>query len=468
MTDLDHEPTPDVPSAGVPRRRFLGYLIAAPTLVAGAQLGGDWLAGTGAADAAVPSAPQPFDLYDLSDLLTDATVPTANLITVAVNPDGTASFAMPRAEVGQGITTAVAMTIAEELDLPVSKVNVTLADARPELVWNQITGGSNTMHSIFTPVRVAAAIARGALLEAAAIELGSTVSQLTAKDGVISAPGGASVTYGALSAKAAASQTHTATAHLSPPSQFTVVGKPQKRVDALDIVTGRKRFAMELNVPNAKPTMVCRSPTINGSARSVRNLAQVTAMPGITDVAVIPHTRNVAGGVAVRGDTFGQCIDAIRALDVDWGPGTADGKSDAGVLADLKKAELPVPPPVNLLAKTLDQRFTFHFRPGDPLETNSAIADVRPGSVEVWSSLKNPIWTREQLALDLEVPLDKVKVHVAQGGGSFGRHLFSDAAFEAAAISRKLGKPVKLMWHRTDNFRQGRVHPMLTSRVRAL
>src|SRR3954452_4736571 len=274
MTDVEREPIQDVTGGGIPRRRFLGYLIAAPTLVAGAQLGGDWLAGTGVADAAVPSGPQPFDLYDLTDLLTDATVPTANLITVAVNPDGTASFALPRAEVGQGITTAVAMTIADELELPLNRVKVTLADSRPELVWNQITGGSNTMHSIFTPVRVAAAIARGALLQAAALELGSTVSQLTAKDGVISAPGGGSVTYGALSAKAAASQTHTASAQLKSTSQFTVVGKPQKRVDALDIVTGRKRFAMELNVPNAKPTMVCRPPTINGSAQSVKNLAQ--------------------------------------------------------------------------------------------------------------------------------------------------------------------------------------------------
>ncbi len=264
------------------------------------------------------------------------------------------------------------------------------------------------------------------------------------------------------------SETATVSAQLKSRSQFRVVGTPQKRVDALDIVTGRKRFAMELDVPNAKPTMVCRPPTINGTARSVRNLAQVKAMPGITDVALIPHTRKVAGGVAVRGDTFGQCIDAIRALSVDWGPGPADGKSDASVLADLKKAELPVPPPVNLLAKTLDQRFTFHFRPGDPLETNCAIADVRPGSAEVWSSLKTPIWAQEQIALDLGLPVSTVKTHVTQGGGSFGRHLFADAAFEAVAISKAMGKPVKLMWHRTDNFRQGRVHPMITSRVRAL
>jgi isoquinoline 1-oxidoreductase beta subunit len=137
------------------------------------------------------------------------------------------------------------------------------------------------------------------------------------------------------------------------------------------------------------------------------------------------------------------------------------------VLADLKKAELPLGAPLELLAKTVDRRFTFHFRPGDPLETNCAIADVRADRAEVWSSLKTPIWAKEQIAVNLGLPLGNVKVHVTEAGGSFGRHLFADAAFEAAAISKVMGKPVKLLWHRTDNFRQGRVHPMITSRVRA-
>ena len=86
------------------------------------------------------------------------------------------SFALPRAEVGQGITTAVAMTIADEMDLPVERVHVTLADARPELVFNQFTGGSNSMHSIYTPVRVASAIARQQLLVAASARLGVSAS----------------------------------------------------------------------------------------------------------------------------------------------------------------------------------------------------------------------------------------------------------------------------------------------------
>ena len=188
-------------------------------------------------------------------------------------------------------------------------------------------------------------------------------------------------------------------------------------------------------------------------------------MPGVTDVAIIQHTPFVPGGVAVRARTFGQCIDAIRALDVTWGGGTVDGKSDGDVVNALKAAELPLTPAIPV-AKSLDQRFTFYFRPGDPLETNCAVADVKPGSAEIWSSLKSPIWAQEQIAENLGLPPTSVTCHVAQGGGSFGRHLFADAAFEAAAISKKLGKPVKLMWHRTDNFRQGRTHPMCTSRVR--
>ena len=119
------------------------------------------------ADAAIPTV-QVVDGFDLTDVLTGAALPTAGLITVAVNPDGTASFALPRAEVGQGLTTAIAMVIAEEMDLALDKVHMTLADARPELLFNQLTGGSNSMHALYTPVRVAAAIASGQLTAAAA------------------------------------------------------------------------------------------------------------------------------------------------------------------------------------------------------------------------------------------------------------------------------------------------------------
>ncbi|MFF0752834.1 molybdopterin cofactor-binding domain-containing protein [Streptomyces sp. NPDC004267] len=459
-----HEPEA-APPRGIGRRRFLGYVLAAPTLTVAAQLGEEAVAPARAealVPGVVPSLPGPADIYDLNDMLTHAALPTANLITIRIDPDGTAHFALPRAEVGQGITTSTAMLIAEELDLPVDRIKVTLADARPELLFNQLTGGSNTTISTFTPVRVAAAVARGRLLRAAALELGEAVGTLTAKAGIITSASGVRLGYGELAVKAAALADTQVSVTLKDPAQFKVIGTAQRRVDALEAVTGRKKFAMDVQVPGALPTMVCRPPTINGTVRSVDNLAEVRAMPGVTDVVT------VSTGVAVRGRTFGQCIDAVRALKVDWGPGTAEGASDATVLAELRRAELPlVVPPLDLLTKSVDARFTFHFASNSALETNCAVADVRPGSAEIWASLKAPIVAQEKIALQLGLPVTAVKVHVTEGGGSFGRKLFHDAAGEAAEISKAMGKPVRLMWHRTDDFRQGRTHPMATSRVRA-
>ncbi|QNP66584.1 molybdopterin cofactor-binding domain-containing protein [Streptomyces genisteinicus] len=443
----------------VGRRRFLGYVLAAPVLTTAAPLA----AASGArADqaperAGIPS-PEITELVDLNDVMTAAALPTSGLITVEVRPDGTVSFALPRTEVGQGITTSTAMLIAEELDVPLARVDVTLAGARPELLFNQLTGGSNTTFSTYTPIRVAAAVARARLLRAAAGEWGVAVTELTWRDGVVSGPGNRAADIGALSRKAAAATTEQVSVRLKERSAFTVVGQPHGRVDALAAVTGRKTFTMDLDVPDALPTMVCRPPTINGRVGSVDNLPEVRAMPGVTDVVVIPT------GVAVRAATFGRCIDAVRALRVSWRPGSAEGASDESVLQGLHRAELPLGLPS--LTPSVEERFTFRFRSNSALEPNCAIADVRPGRAEIWSSLKAPIVAQQAVAARLGLPLGAVTVHVTEGGGSFGRKLFSDAAMEAVEVSHRIGKPVKLMWHRADDARQGRTHPMATSRVR--
>ena len=455
MTDLEREPVTS--RVRTSRRAFVGYIVGGATLAVAADLG------LGSPTyAAVPSLPQIPELYDLEDLQTDAARPTANLITIVMHEDGTASFELPRMEVGQGITTSTAMVIAEELGLPLDRVRVSLAPARPELMWNQLTGGSNTTVSTFTPIRVAAAVARQALLAAAAIELGSIVALLTSKDGVISAPDGSSITYGELATKAASPTTQPVTVQLSPTSGFKVIGTPRNRIDALDAVTGRKQFTLDLEVADALPTMVCRPPTLNGSPRSVRNRAQVLALPGVTDVAMVDT------GVAVRAATFGQCIDAVRALDVEWNPGPIEGESDETILARLRQAEIPLAVPnLPLLTRSVDASFTFMFRSSAALEPNCAIADVRADHATVWAGLKSPIVAQGQIAEALGLPQDKVTVHVVTGGGSFGHKLFGDAALESAKISKAMGKPVKLMWHRADEPRQGRVHPMATSRIRA-
>jgi isoquinoline 1-oxidoreductase beta subunit len=443
------------------RRRFLGYLVAAPTLVVAAEFTRQSVFADPASAAAIPSAPQTPEVYDLLDALRDASRPTANLIRIEVERDGTVSFALPRSDNGQGIITSTQMIIAEEMDLDVDQVRVTLADARPELVFNQLTGGSSTTFTTYTPIRVAAALAKGRLLAAAAQLLDQDVRTLTSRGGLISGAGGSALPFAELTEKAASDTHESVEIVLKPREDFRVIGKPQTKTDARAMVTGRKKFATDLAIPDALPTVICRAPDLNGTPDRVRNLGVVRDMPGVTDVEV------VSTGVAVRARTFGQAIDGVNALRVEWDAGTVAGEDDASILARLKDAELPLAVPAGV-GDTVEGEFTFYTASSSALETNSAIADVRGDRAEIWGAMKNPIAAQAEIAKLLGLAQNRVTVHVTEGGGSFGRKLFYDAALEAAEVSQAMGKPVKLMWTRADDSRQGRVHPMSTARVRAL
>ena len=170
----------------------------------------------------------------------------------------------------------------------------------------------------------------------------------------------------------------------------------------------------------------------------------------------------------MRAKTFGECIDAIRAMSVDWTPGPVAGESDATVLSKLRGGQLPMAVPnVPLLAQTVETDFAFMFRSSAALEPYAAIADVRSDRATIWAGLKVPILAQQDVAKAVGLRQDQVTVNVITSGGSFGHKLFGDHAVEAAKISKAMGQPVKLMWHRADEPRQGRLHPMATSRVRA-
>ncbi|MCW2756322.1 MAG: Isoquinoline 1-oxidoreductase beta subunit, partial [Nocardioidaceae bacterium] len=358
------------------RRRLVAYLLAAPTLTVAARLVGDIATAPPAAAAAgglvIPTPDRPGDILDLSDAQLLAVAATSHLIHLTLDTDGVAHFALHRSENGQGITTSTAMLIADELDLPLADVNVTLADARPELLMNQFTGGSNSTMSTYKPLRTMAAGARQRLVQTAAARTGYPAATLRTADGYVLVPDGSKIAYGDLATDAAVDRTTVLDAPLKALSELTLVGKPHGRTDARASVTGTKVFTMDMDVPDALPTMVCRAPRLNGRPIRVLNLGEVQAMPGVTHVAVI------STGVAVRAATFGQCIDAVRAVRADWTEGTVGRKSDADVLAQVRKAEIPLlVPKVPLLTKTVDTDITFWFASNSALETNCAIADVR-------------------------------------------------------------------------------------------
>ncbi|MFI5612940.1 molybdopterin cofactor-binding domain-containing protein [Amycolatopsis sp. NPDC051903] len=443
----------------VGRRRFLTYLVAAPTLTVAAKLSFDTLV-PAEAEAVVPTLPQPAEILDLGDVLTLSCAPTQGMLVLEVTTDGRVRLQLPRCEVGQGITTATAMLVAEELDLPLDKVEVVLSDARSELLFNQLTGGSNTLRSLYDPVRAAAATARARMVSAASARWNVPGSRLSTRDGLVHAPDGRKASYGVLAGPAARADLPVSAVQPKAETAHTLVGTPTSRKDARAMVTGKQVYTLDLDIPGAMPVMVRRPPTINGTVKKVNNEAAVRAMPGIIDLAVVPT------GVAVMAETFGQALDGKNALDVTWNAGTVDGENNETIKKKLQGAALPfaVPP---LLTQHVDGEFDFAFVSHAPMESNSAVADVREDSATIWAGLKSPIVAKQTIAQELGLPENKVTVHVIQGGGSFGRRLFFDAALEAAHISKAMKKPVRLMWSRIDDMRHGRARAASHHKIRA-
>ncbi|AUG75127.1 isoquinoline 1-oxidoreductase [Kitasatospora sp. MMS16-BH015] len=434
----------------VSRRRFLTTLIAAPALAVGVSLA------DGPSAEALPGVP---DILDLGDALIVAGLPTAHLLVLQVTAAGRVVLELPRVEVGQGLTTAMALVVADELDANLTDVDVPLSPARPELLFNQLTGASNSVRSLYQPVREAAAACRARLVTAAANRWALPASSLRTAGSAVLAPDGRSASYASLAVDAAAVLVPAVAATPKLPAQQTLVGRPAGRVDARDIVTGKATYAGDLAVPGAVPTVVCRPPTINGTVVSFDATAAL-ALPGVLAVVQIPT------GVAVLAETFDQALKAKAAVRISWGPGTVDGLSDADVRAQLRAAQPPflVPP---LLTLTVDAEFDFAFVSHAPMEVLTAVADVRADSAEIWFAAQSPIVAQQTIAAAVGLPVSAVTVHVVRGGGSFGRRLFFDAALEAAQVSKAAGRPVKLMWTRNDDMRHGRMRPASHHRVRA-
>lgn len=435
------------------RRRFLAFAVAGPVLTMAVRAVDDlgWMPAAGA-------SPTPSDLFDLSDALTLAAMPTASLLVIEITAANRVVVHVPRAEVGQGITTAMGMVAAEELDAGLDTVDVVLDDARPELIWNQLTGGSNSVHSLYTPMRVVAAAARARLVTAAAQQWHVEASTLTTRDSNVIARDGRTASYGSLSAAAAKVAVPAVSAAPKDPSKFSVIGTPTTRLDARDIVTGKAKYALDLPMA-AAPTVVARPPTIGGSVVSYDDSA-ARAMPGVLGVARIPS------GIAVAAATFGQAQAARDALRITWNRGPNAALSDAQIRAKLRAAAPPfVAPPLGSLSIT--REFDFAFAPHAPLEVHTCVADVRASSAEIWFGAKSPIVASQAVAAAIGLPADKVTLHVVRAGGSFGHRLFFEPAIEAAQISKALHRPVKLMWTRNDDMRHGRMRPASHHKVRA-
>jgi isoquinoline 1-oxidoreductase subunit beta len=453
------EPSDSPASAGpLTRRRFLTYVVAAPVLTVAA---GSVIA-PGKAYAVVPSPPQPENILDLGDVMVAATLQAEDLLVLEVTRDNRVVFRVPRAEVGQGITTALAIVVADEIDARLADVDVPLEEARQDLGTAQSTGGSSSVRSLWDPVRSIAAEARARLVTAAAERWDLPASSLSTRDTAVWAPDGRSATYGSLTEAAAEVVVPAVSNAPKPASEYRLIGKSTPRVDARSIVTGAAKFALDVDVPGALPTVVVRPPTLKGTVEAY-DASAALKMPGVVAVTELPS------GVAVTAKTFDQALKAGAAVVVTWGPGTVDGTSDAKIKDDLEEAIPSTTYPALLLnQRVVEATFDFAFVNHAPMEVGSAVADVQSGSAEVWVATKSPTGAQSAVADAVGLGVDKVTLHVVRGGGSFGRRIYHEPAVEAARVSHAIGKPVKLMWTRNDDMRHGRVRPRSHHQLRAV
>ncbi|TCP41229.1 isoquinoline 1-oxidoreductase beta subunit [Tamaricihabitans halophyticus] len=445
-------PPGDEPPTGVGRRRVLTWLVAAPALTMAVKLGLD----------GKPAAADPLGLgefVDIGDLLYAVNLPTALDLVIEVTPDNRVVAALTRLESGQGITTMMAMLLAEELGARLSDVDITLADADPLEVL-MFTGGSNTARVLYEPTRIAASGMRARLVTAAANRWGVPAGRLITKDTKVYAPDGRSATFAELSGDAAKVLTPAIAPKPKPDSECTVIGKPTGRIETPELVRGQAKYTLDLDVPGALPTVVARPPTIGGTVQSVDDSA-ARALPGVVAVTRLPT------GVAVTGRTFHDAFQGRDALTVRWKPGPVAGMSDGDITKKLKAAALPflVPP---VLGKAVDGTFDFAYLSHSPMEVRVAIADVQGGKATVWLPSQAPIDAQNKIAAAVGLLPTAVTVHVPRAGGAFGGRLTHEPGIEAAEVSKKIGRPVKLMWSRVDDMKHGRFRLASHHEVRAV
>ncbi len=456
---MDDEEQPAAPSTsdggsdhGVSRRRFLQYAVQGSTLV----LGGAFIEAK-EAEASI-SIPELGEILDFADVVRLAELPYASNLVLEVTADDRIRFELPRLEKGQGIATAFAMLIADELDADYDRTDVVLSDRRADRPFS-ITGNSAAVRVLWGPVRDLAAQARARLVTAAALRWQVSPSSLRTSQSRVIAGDGRTASYGSLSADAARVLVPLVSTKPRPVSQYRFVGSAQARKNARAIVTGAQEYTLDIDVPGALPTVVARSPDIGGTIVSWNGSIAQT-MPGVVGVVRIPS------GIAVTAQTFKQAMDARDALQITWSPGPVRGLSDNQVRETLRQINLPLTPVLPLFGSRT-ATFEFPYLTHAMMEVMGAIADVRDDSAEIWYASQSPNFIATQVAQAIGISASKVRIHVPYAGGSFGRRLFGEAAIEAAQISKALRRPVKLMWTRNDDVRHGRFRPMARCELRA-
>ena len=438
----------------------------------GLVIGFSWLASCKMTPEQVNSLPD--EWFDLNGFL-------------KVGDNGMVTIMSPNPEIGQNVKTSMPMIVAEELDTAWKNVIVEQAPLNTDIFTRQLAGGSQSIRQGWESLRMAGATARHMLKEAAAQAWGVSADEITTKDGVLTHEGsGNSAGYGEM-ASAATSIEVPEEVELKDNGDFSIIGTDKKNVDGKKIVTGKPLFGLDVYKEGMLTAMIVHPPAFGMKFKSM-NAESVKSMPGIKDVFHfeaypddVEKQWSDGGGiaelVAIVGDSTWECMQAKKALDVEWEevsklestsyhnealasllekPQEEPARKDGDVEAAFKKA-----------AKIVESTYSAPYLAHNTMEPMNFFAHVTPEKAELLGPIQTPEFLEKTLVSRLGMPAEKIDVMMTRMGGGFGRRLYGTFAVEAASISQKMNAPVKLVYSREDDMTQGTYRPSYKVKYKA-
>ena len=385
---------------------------------------------------------------------------------VHVSPENVVTILIGKSEMGQGVITSLSMLAAEELECDWKRIRFEFAPAATvyfdPAFHMQGTGGSQTIHSGWVPMRQAGAAAREMLIAAAAQKWGVDASECHAEMGeVVHTSSKRRLTYGSV-AEAAAKIAPPTDVKLKDPSQFKVIGKPTKRLDTADKVNGKAGFGIDARRPGMLHAAVLRCPVFGGKGASF-DATKAKTMPGVKDVI------QISTGIAVVADNTWNAFQARNAVEVKWDEGpTAAMSSDSiwkmyaaateapGVVAKkVGDADSALPGAAQKVEAIYQAPFAAHCT----MEPMNCTADVREDRVDIWAPTQFQTPAQGIAAHIAGVKPEQSFVHTTYLGGGFGRRGWSDFVTDACETSKAMKAPVQVTWSREDDMQHDYYRP---------
>jgi len=395
---------------------------------------------------------------------------------VVIRPDETVVIRVAKSEMGQGTITGLAQLVAEELECDWSKVTVEYPTpgqnlARKQAWGTMFTAGSRGLRESQELVRKGGAAARQMLIQAAADAWHVPTSECSAANGVIAhRPSGRTITFGKV-ADAAGKLEPPKDVQLKDPKDWKIAGKPLKRLDTMDKLTGKLVYGIDVKLPGMLNAAIKDCPVFGGRLKSF-DAQKVMGMKGVTKVVRVGES-----GVAVVADTWWQATTALDALPIEWDEGE-NAKISSASIAEWLKAGLDaeqafvgnqngdVKTALASAAKKVEALYSYPYQNHATMEPMNTTALYTADKCEVWCPTQNGDTALAAVIEASGLPAPNCEVHKVPLGGGFGRRTFTDYIRQAVAIAKEMpGTPVKLLWSREEDMTHGHYHPITQAKM---